>query len=91
MASRVEDSALSESIALMGKAFASPVRLELLDLLAPGAANRGRAREGQRPVDGERLAASPGAARRRSRFEHAADTCTRCAPAGDEPATVFSH
>ena len=34
MGSRAEKSALFESIALMGKAFASPVRLELLDLLA---------------------------------------------------------
>src|SRR3990170_2564713 len=34
MGSRAEKDALFESIALMGKAFASPVRLELLDLLA---------------------------------------------------------
>ncbi len=34
MGSREEKSALFEAIALMGKAFASPVRLELLDLLA---------------------------------------------------------
>jgi rhodanese-related sulfurtransferase/DNA-binding HxlR family transcriptional regulator len=34
MGSRVEKDALFEAIALMGKAFASPVRLELLDLLA---------------------------------------------------------
>src|ERR671937_189221 len=34
MGSRAEKSALFDSIALMGKAFASPVRLELLDLLA---------------------------------------------------------
>jgi rhodanese-related sulfurtransferase len=34
MGSRAEKSALFEAIALMGKAFASPVRLELLDLLA---------------------------------------------------------
>jgi rhodanese-related sulfurtransferase len=34
MGSRAEKTALYESIALMGKAFASPVRLELLDLLA---------------------------------------------------------
>jgi rhodanese-related sulfurtransferase len=33
MGSRAEKNALFESIALMGKAFASPVRLELLDLL----------------------------------------------------------
>lgn len=34
MAGRAAKTALFESIALMGKAFASPVRLELLDLLA---------------------------------------------------------
>ncbi|QEC48557.1 metalloregulator ArsR/SmtB family transcription factor [Baekduia soli] len=34
MSSRVEKTALFEAIALMGKAFASPRRLELLDLLA---------------------------------------------------------
>src|SRR5919107_2977132 len=34
MGSRDAKSALFEAIALMGKAFASPVRLELLDLLA---------------------------------------------------------
>src|ERR671938_1422531 len=34
MGSRAEKDALFEAIALMGKAFASPVRLELLDLLA---------------------------------------------------------
>jgi rhodanese-related sulfurtransferase len=34
MTGRAEKTALFESIALMGKAFASPVRLELLDLLA---------------------------------------------------------
>lgn len=34
MGSRAEKNVLFESIALMGKAFASPVRLELLDLLA---------------------------------------------------------
>jgi rhodanese-related sulfurtransferase len=34
MGSRAEKDALYEAIALMGKAFASPVRLELLDLLA---------------------------------------------------------
>lgn len=34
MGRRAEKSALFEAIALMGKAFASPVRLELLDLLA---------------------------------------------------------
>lgn len=34
MGSRARKSALFESIAVMGKAFASPVRLELLDLLA---------------------------------------------------------
>ncbi len=34
MGSRTEKNTLFESIALMGKAFASPVRLELLDLLA---------------------------------------------------------
>ena len=34
MAGRVEKNALFEAIALMGKAFASPRRLELLDLLA---------------------------------------------------------
>jgi rhodanese-related sulfurtransferase len=34
MGSSAEKSALFEAIALMGKAFASPVRLELLDLLA---------------------------------------------------------
>src|SRR3954469_15283012 len=34
MGSRAEKSALFDAIALMGKAFASPVRLELLDLLA---------------------------------------------------------
>src|SRR3954471_12884847 len=34
MGSRVEKDALFEAIALMGKAFASPRRLELLDLLA---------------------------------------------------------
>jgi rhodanese-related sulfurtransferase len=34
MGSRAEKKALFEAIALMGKAFASPVRLELLDLLA---------------------------------------------------------
>jgi rhodanese-related sulfurtransferase len=34
MDSRAEKDALYEAIALMGKAFASPVRLELLDLLA---------------------------------------------------------
>src|ERR671930_573463 len=34
MSSRETKSALFEAIALMGKAFASPVRLELLDLLA---------------------------------------------------------
>src|SRR5919205_3714000 len=34
MGSRAEKGALYEAIALMGKAFASPVRLELLDLLA---------------------------------------------------------
>src|ERR687888_2488076 len=34
MGSRAEKSALFDAISLMGKAFASPVRLELLDLLA---------------------------------------------------------
>src|SRR5919204_5075670 len=34
MGSRADKDALFEAIALMGKAFASPVRLELLDLLA---------------------------------------------------------
>src|SRR5436190_14458600 len=34
MGSRAEKDAVFEAIALMGKAFASPVRLELLDLLA---------------------------------------------------------
>src|ERR687887_1961132 len=34
MGSRTEKDALFEAIAVMGKAFASPVRLELLDLLA---------------------------------------------------------
>src|ERR1700736_337544 len=34
MQSRRQKDALFEAIALMGKAFASPVRLELLDLLA---------------------------------------------------------
>src|SRR2546421_12574694 len=34
MSGRREKEALFEAIALMGKAFASPVRLELLDLLA---------------------------------------------------------
>src|SRR5213593_1638880 len=34
MGARREKDALFEAIALMGKAFASPVRLELLDLLA---------------------------------------------------------
>src|SRR5215510_11657801 len=34
MSGRAEKAALFEAIALMGKAFASPVRLELLDLLA---------------------------------------------------------
>jgi predicted transcriptional regulator len=34
MSSREAKSALFEAIALMGKGFASPVRLELLDLLA---------------------------------------------------------
>src|SRR4051812_8790079 len=34
MASRYEKNALFEAIAVMGKAFASPRRLELLDLLA---------------------------------------------------------
>src|SRR3954453_3881513 len=34
MGSRAEKDALFEAIALMGKAFASPRRLELLDLLA---------------------------------------------------------
>src|SRR5450759_2460498 len=34
MSGRREKDALFEAIALMGKAFASPVRLELLDLLA---------------------------------------------------------
>src|ERR671936_1185168 len=34
MGSRAEKNALFEAIAMMGKAFASPVRLELLDLLA---------------------------------------------------------
>src|ERR671928_2153690 len=34
MSSRLEKDALYDAIALMGKAFASPVRLELLDLLA---------------------------------------------------------
>src|ERR671937_3253999 len=34
MSGRPEKDALFEAIALMGKAFASPVRLELLDLLA---------------------------------------------------------
>jgi rhodanese-related sulfurtransferase len=37
MSDRAEKTALFESIALMGKAFASPVRLELLDLLAQAA------------------------------------------------------
>jgi rhodanese-related sulfurtransferase/predicted transcriptional regulator len=36
MASRAAKNALFEAIAVMGKAFASPVRLELLDLLAQG-------------------------------------------------------
>jgi rhodanese-related sulfurtransferase len=36
MSSREAKDALFEAIALMGKAFASPVRLELLDLLAQG-------------------------------------------------------
>src|SRR5688572_32870300 len=36
MGSRREKDALFEAIALMGKAFASPRRLELLDLLAQG-------------------------------------------------------
>jgi len=37
MSSRTEKTALFEAIALMGKGFASPRRLELLDLLAQGA------------------------------------------------------
>src|SRR6516162_9288952 len=36
MSSTEAKSALFEAIAMMGKAFASPVRLELLDLLAQG-------------------------------------------------------
>src|ERR687883_102094 len=36
MSSRAEKTALFEAIALMGKAFASATRLELLDLLAQG-------------------------------------------------------
>src|SRR5918912_2031871 len=36
MGSRTEKTALFEAIAVMGKAFASPTRLELLDLLAQG-------------------------------------------------------
>src|ERR1044072_4722358 len=39
MGSRAEKDALYEAIALMGKAFASPVRLELLDLLAQAPRN----------------------------------------------------
>jgi len=39
MADRERKSALFEAIALMGKAFASPVRLELLDLLAQAPRN----------------------------------------------------
>ena len=34
MENRTQKGALFEAIAVMGKAFASPVRLELLDLLA---------------------------------------------------------
>jgi len=39
MGSRTEKDAVFEAIALMGKAFASPVRLELLDLLAQAPRN----------------------------------------------------
>ena len=39
MGSRADKDALFEAIALMGKAFASPVRLELLDLLAQAPRN----------------------------------------------------
>ena len=50
----------------MGKAFASPRRLELLDLLAQAPRTRRRAGARERPVDRQRLPAPAGAARRRA-------------------------
>src|SRR5215207_3391503 len=64
MSDRESKGALFEAIALMGKAFASPVRLELLDLLAQAPRSVEELARA-RAVDREHVAASAGAARGR--------------------------
>ena len=68
---RTQKNALFEAIALMGKAFASPRRLELLDLLAQAPRTRRRARARERAVHGEHLPAPAGAARGGDGHAHA--------------------
>ena len=57
--------ALFEAIAVMGKAFASPVRLELLDLLAQAPRTVDELAARGCAVDRQHLPAPAGAARRR--------------------------
>ena len=71
MGSRAEKSALFEAIALMGKAFASPVRLELLDLLAQAPRTVDELARAERAVDREHVPAPAGAARRGDGHAHA--------------------
>ena len=55
---------------MMGKAFASPRRLELLDLLAQAPRSVEELARGERPVDGQRLPAPAGAPRGRDGHPH---------------------
>ena len=85
MSSRKAKDALFEAIALMGKAFASPRRLELLDLLAQAPADRRRAGPGERAVDRQHLPAPAGAARAPGMVTRRREgTRVRYALAGDE-------
>ena len=59
-----EKNALFEAIAVMGKAFASPVPARAARPARPGAAHGRGARPRERPVDGQRVPAPAGAARR---------------------------
>ena len=75
---------------MMGKAFASPRRLELLDLLAQAPRTRRRARARERPVERQHFAAPAGAARRRHghpRSARARACATRIA--GDEALALW--
>ena len=74
----------------MGKAFASPRRLELLDLLAQAPRTRRGARAGQRAVDREHLPAPAGAPRRRAWSRaRARARSVRYALAGDEALALW--